>query len=98
MDVVLSLNGVPIRLTAERWFHIVENHDDLAGCYDDVLDAVGDPDLILPGHGGTLIAVKGYGRRRYLMVIYRELARDDGFIITAYFTDKVDRSKATWEK
>lgn len=98
MDVVLSRNGVPIRLTAERWFHIIENHDDLAGYYDDVRDAVGDPELILPGHGGTLIAVRGYGRRRYLMVIYREIARDDGFIITAYFADKVDRSRATWEK
>lgn len=26
---VVSVNGVPIRLTEERWFHIVENHDDI---------------------------------------------------------------------
>lgn len=31
MDVAISVDGVPIRLTAERWLHIVENHDDLAG-------------------------------------------------------------------
>jgi hypothetical protein len=31
MDTVISVNGVPIRLTAERWFHIVENHDEVAG-------------------------------------------------------------------
>ena len=29
MDFVESVNGVPIRLTLERWFHIVENHDDV---------------------------------------------------------------------
>ena len=38
VDRILSINGVPIRLTEERWFHIVENHDDLAGHFDDVLD------------------------------------------------------------
>ncbi len=36
-DIIISKNGVPIRLTAERWWHIIENHDDLAGYYDDVL-------------------------------------------------------------
>ena len=31
MEIVKSVNNVPIRLTDERWIHIVENHDDLAG-------------------------------------------------------------------
>ena len=57
MDSVASVDGVPIRLTEERWFHIVENHDDMAGHYDDVLETVADPDLVLSGHGGSLIAV-----------------------------------------
>jgi hypothetical protein len=34
MDRAISVVGVPIRLTYERWFHIVENHDDVAGYYD----------------------------------------------------------------
>ena len=50
MDVAYSIRGVPIRLTAERWFHIVENHDDLAGYFDDVMRVVEDPDLIIPGY------------------------------------------------
>ena len=37
MDIVTSKNGIPIRLTEERWVHITENHDDLAGHYDDVI-------------------------------------------------------------
>ena len=49
MDVVISKAGVPVRLTDERWFHIVENHDEVAGYYDQVLEAVEDPDLILQG-------------------------------------------------
>jgi len=27
MEVAYSVNSVPIRLTYERWFHIIENHD-----------------------------------------------------------------------
>ena len=93
MDVAYSVDGIPIRLTAERWFHIVENHDDLAGHYDDVLDTVENPDLILRGYGRSLIAIRGVGRARYLAVIYRQLSADDGFVITAYYTSKVERSK-----
>ncbi len=98
MDVVLSVDGVPIRLTTERWFHIVENHDDLAGYYDDVLATVENPDLVLRGHRGSLIAVKSYRRKRYLMVMYRQVSKDDGFIITAFFADKADRKKAIWKR
>ncbi|MBI4468454.1 MAG: hypothetical protein HY650_03925 [Acidobacteria bacterium] len=58
MDRGVSRNGVPIRLTEERWFHIVENHDDLAGHYDDVLDAIEHPDVILRGDEGALIAAR----------------------------------------
>ena len=36
MDIGYSINDIPIRLTRERWFHIIENHDDLAVYYDDV--------------------------------------------------------------
>jgi len=28
IEIAYSVNGVPIRLTYERWFHITENHDD----------------------------------------------------------------------
>ena len=98
MDSVISVNGVPIRLTTERWFHIVENHDEVAGFYDAVLDTVDRPDLIIPGYRGSLIAIRGYGRRRYLCVIYREVAPDDGFIITAYFSPHSNRKKAIWKR
>ena len=98
MDVAYSIENVPIRLTHERWFHIVENHDEMAGHYDSVLSTVEDPDAVLRGHRGSLIAARGHGKGRYLMVIYRELSRDDGFIITAYFASKLDRKRIVWTK
>jgi len=89
MDIAVSKAGVPIRLTDERWYHIVENHDDLAGYYDDVLITVEEPDYILRGYGGALVAVRSLGRRKFLAVIYKEVTRNDGFIITAYFANSV---------
>jgi hypothetical protein len=96
LDIAVSKNGVPIRLTSERWVHIVENHDDLAGYYDEVLGTVENPDWILRGYGGAMIAVKGMGPRRYLATVYRELSPQDGFVVTAYFTSKINRRAAIW--
>jgi hypothetical protein len=98
MEKVMSVDGVPIRLTEERWFHIVENHDEMAGYYDEVCETVADPDLVLPGYRGSLIAVRNYGRRRFLFVIYRQMSRNDGFVITAYYGSKVNRKKAIWKR
>ncbi len=97
-DTAISVEGVPIRLTHERWFHIVENHDDMAGYYEDVLDLVENPDIVLQGYRGSLVAARSYGRQRYLMVVYRQVSMEDGFIITAYFTSTIDRRKALWRK
>jgi len=100
MDIVLSRGGVPIRLTEERWFHITENHDDLAGHYDDVLYAIEDPDYIIEGYKGALIALKKFTKTRFLAVVYREISKQDGFVITAYFTSKLDSRKEVvlWQK
>jgi hypothetical protein len=96
VDIAVSVNGVPIRLTDERWRHIVESRDEMAGYGDDCLMVIEHPDLILQGYQGALIAVKGYGRQRYLAVIYRERSQHDGFIISAYFTSRINRSLTVW--
>ncbi len=100
MDTVLSKNRIPIRLTSERWLHIVENHDDMAGFYDDVLQTVEEPDFILSGYQGALIALKKFDERRFLAVIYKEVSEADGFIITAYFTRKLklEREVLVWQR
>ena len=98
IDTAISVAGDPIRLTYERWFHIVENHDDVAGYYDEVLETLENPDVVLRGYRGTLIAVRHYGRRRYLLVVYRQVSADDGFIITTYFASKLDRKQVVWRK
>ncbi len=97
--MVRSKNGVLIKLTEERWFHIVESHDELAGLSDEVLLTVEDPDFIVRGWSDELLAVRKINDK-YLIVVYKEL-ENDGFIITAFITKKVDkvlRRGVVWQK
>ena len=57
-DTVESRNGLRIRLTAERWAHITEEHCELAGMREEVLQAVSEPERIVAGNQGELIAVR----------------------------------------
>ena len=96
METVRSVRGVPIRLTGERWTHIVENHDELAGRMDEVLDTIAEPEWVSRGHGGALIAWRSAGRNRWLGVFYKEVGKSDGFVITAFMTRKPKRKPRIW--
>jgi hypothetical protein len=96
--IAISIDEIPIRLTLERWFHIVANHDDLASYVDDVLETIENPLFILRGYRGSLMAVRNDGHQRYLVVVYRQISSHDGFIITAYFTSHIDKKKILWQR
>jgi hypothetical protein len=70
-EIVFSKNGFPIRLPDERWIHIVENHDDLAGHMDDVLEAIENPDFIIQGYNDASIALKEIRKDKFLAVVYK---------------------------
>lgn len=97
----VSKNNVKIRLTEERWFHITESHDYLSGLSDITLDAVENPDTILEGIEHELISIKRF-KSRFIVVIYKEVTKDDGFIITAFLTSNIDKIKkkrmVIWKK
>ncbi len=57
-EIVTSKNGVAIRLTDERWSHITEEHAELAGFKREVLETITQPERILAGGAGELLALK----------------------------------------
>jgi hypothetical protein len=98
-QVSLSRNNVPIRLTDERWHHIIEEHAELAGLRADVLETVDRAERVLRGSAGELLAVRTIAARKALVVVYREIANDDGFVITAFVTRRLaslDRREQLW--
>ena len=99
MDVVRSKNNVPIRLSQERWFHIVEEHSEMAGYYFEVLEAVEEPEAIYAGKAGEHIAVREVEKGKYIVVVYKELGKEDGFVITAFLTRRakqLERRRKIW--
>ncbi len=100
MNTVYSKNNVLIRLPSERWVHIVENHDDLAGKASEVLNTVAEPDIIVEGIKSELLAA----RKRddmWLVVVYKEIINEDGFVITAFTTSRIQyllKKKIIWKK
>ncbi len=96
--IVPSRNGIPIRLTDERWSHITEEHCELAGLRLEVLEAVVQPERLLAGNEGELLAVRTLEPGKVLVAVYRELEHD-GFVITAFVTRRLaalDRRKQLW--
>jgi len=97
-ETVLSKNNVPIRLTDERWIHIIEEHCELAGMRLEVLDTVANPSRISVGSAEEILALREISPGKYLVVVYREF-ENDGFIITAFVTSRtqsLDRRKQLW--
>jgi hypothetical protein len=98
VSLVLSKSGVPIRLTDERWAHITEEHDELTGLRSEVLQTIAEPERIIAGRAGELLALRELEKGKWLVVVYRELG-DDGFVITAFLTRRLrsfERRKQTW--
>lgn len=95
LGTACSQNNVVIRLTYERWSHIVEAHDYMAGLHEWVLEAIAEPDVLVRGWRGTPIATIHYPTtpvsQKHLVVVYRELTPEDGFVITAFLTSEVEK-------
>ena len=92
MEIVISKNNIPIRLTDERWLHITTGHPEVAAYYDDILETIAEPDIIYTGSKGDLIAVSREieGTNKHIIVAYKETSENDGFIITAYISNKLN--------
>ena len=100
-ETVISRNGVPIRLTDERWAHITEEHCELAGMRSEVLECIAEPGRVLEGHAGELLAVRETSPGKYLVAVYRETDDEDGFVITAFVTgraESLNRRAQLWPK
>lgn len=69
-----------------------------------ILETIEEPDLIMKGDFGELIAGKIYDKtpvsiNKYLVVVYKESDSESGFIITAYYTSKLNKSRdVIWKR
>ena len=103
MLIVRSQNGVPVRLTEERWQHIVRRHPEMSQQRKRILETLSEPDIIQKGDFGELLAIRFYIETpltsKYLVVVYREVSSEDGFILTAYLANRPSARRVTmWKR
>ena len=103
MLIVNSHSAVPVRLTDERWQHIIRRHPEMDHQRERVLETVAEPEMIQKGDFGELLAIRFYSETpltsKFLVVAYRETSADDGFVVTAYFARRPsDRRELIWKQ
>ena len=100
MKETKSINNIVIRLTDERWQHILDAHIELENQIEEVLNAVSSPDFVCKGTNEEFLAAVYKYEHKILVVVYKE-NKNDGFIITAYFTNKIEKilkKEILWHK
>jgi hypothetical protein len=93
-----SKNNVLIRLSDERLNHIIKNHPETKDCITWFIATIENPDFIVAGDFGELIAIKQYKKtpvteNKYLTLAYKETSKLDGFILTAYFSRSINKKR-----
>jgi len=101
--IIKSINKIPVRLTNERWLHIIRRHPEMEHQKEKVLETLESPQLVLEGDFNCLQAIRFYSvtplAKKYLVVIYKEIPDNDGFILTAYFTNKPSEKRSVvWKQ
>lgn len=90
MYSIISINNITIRLTKERWLHITIGHPEMTEYLSYILETVHIPNAIFQGNDMSLIAEKFFSElnNKFVIVIYKEMSKTDGFIITSFLSKK----------
>src|SRR5215510_1800131 len=84
---VISVRGHRIRLTLRQWLHISENHDYMAGNRTLVLETTADPDELVAGEAGEILALRAYPQTNLTAktAVVFTLALPDAFAVSLPF-------------
>ncbi len=101
-ETLADLDGRRIRLTNERWEHIV-SHAEMVGQREHIVETLANPDSIIATTSDTSIHVyqKFYTKTpvtsKYLPVAVKML-QEDAFVVTAFYSRKTKNGEWIWRK
>lgn len=101
-EVFTDYQGRQIRLTDERWQHILA-HPEMVEQHDRLVKTLADPDFVVATVKDT--SVHTYQRlyestpvtRKYMTVAVKVLAAD-AFVLTAFFTSRLKKGEILWQR
>ncbi len=77
-------------------------HPEIADYYYEILETIETPEIIYEGNNDAKIAIKKFQEKNpiFVIVVYKETSANDGFVITAYFSNKEQefkKKKIVWK-
>ena len=99
---IVSKMGKIVSLDEERWRHVLE-HPEMKTQLDRIKETAVNPDEVRASvhDSSVLLFYKFYEEtpvtEKYLIVVIKSLNRE-GFIVTAFFTDRVKKGGLVWRK
>jgi len=102
MTLLTDHEGRRIRLTDERWRHILEHPEmtfmrealeEILAAPESVMESLSDPAARLYYRFYQRTIVGG----RYLCAVVR-VSPDDAFVVTAYLTDRIKKGRMIWPR
>ena len=96
-DVKCAL-GFHVKLTDERYFHIITRHPEILDKENELKAALENPEFIKRSldDSNILLFYKASGKE-YIVVVVKD-AGGGGFILTAYITDFIKEGDIVWKK
>lgn len=101
-QVFTDHQGRAIRLTEERWQHIL-SHPEMEGQQERLAETLSDPSVIVAtvkdesAHAYHRLYERTPVTRKYLIVVVKTL-EEDAFILTAFFSSRQKRGEVIWPK
>lgn len=98
----IDYQGMSIRLTQERWQHIID-HPEMINMEAIIEETLRQPDTVRKSKTDNTVYLYYRFREntivgnKWLCVVVKYL-EDDAFIITAYFTNKLKQGEQIWKK
>ncbi|MEI6758580.1 MAG: hypothetical protein FDX18_10985 [Chlorobium sp.] len=96
MKVILDIFGRSVRLTEERWGHIVETHPEMVDQLSNLEETLINPYAVIESMNDNAVQLfyrafrhLSFGEKYFCVVVKTQL--DDAFIITAYITDTIKK-------
>ncbi len=92
-----------VRLTGERLEHLESDHPEMRGQVAQIEQVLREPELVIRSRTDPQVELfyRLYPAtpvtRKHLCVVVKSIAKEDAFVVTAYFTDKPKQGDLLWE-
>ena len=91
-----DLHGRKIKLTAERWTHIVLRHPEVSVHFNDISSVLNDPDIIIRSRFEENARLYHKKYKDYYLVVVVDTFKK--FVVTAYASYHIKKGDLEWKK